>query len=86
MDKKFYRTTMIVGAILFIIGIILIFGATDIGRELAYHAIQANGGSMDTEEYMFIMKSQTLSFQLVGTVCSIVGGIGVLLFGYKSNC
>ena len=41
---------------------------------------------MDTEEYMFIMKSQTLSFQLVGTVCSIVGGIGVLLFGYKSNC
>lgn len=86
MDKKFYRTTMIGGMILFVIGLVLIFCASNIGRELAYHAIQANGGSMDTEEYMFIMKSQTLSFQLAGTVCSIVGGIGASIFGYKSNC
>ena len=33
-----------------------------------------------------IMKSQTLSFQLIGVVCSIVGGTGALFFGYKSNC
>lgn len=77
---------MIGGVILFVIGIILMFCATNIGRELAYHAIQANGGSMDTEEYMFIMKSQTLSFQLIGVVCSIVGGIGALFCGNKSNC
>ena len=86
MDKKFYRATMIGGVILFVIGIILIFCAADIGRELAYRALQANGGSMDTDEYMFIMRSKALSFQLVGTVCSIVGGIGVFLFEYKSSC
>ena len=86
MNKKFYRATMIGGVILFVIGIILILCATNIGRELASHAMQANGGSMYTDEYMFIMKSQTLSFQLIGVVCSIVGGTGALFFGYKSNC
>ena len=85
MDKRFYRATIIGGVILFVIGVILILYATDIGRELASHAIQANGGSMATDEYMFIMQSKTLSFQLVGTVCSIVGGIGVFLIEYKSN-
>lgn len=85
MDKKFYRATVIGGVILFVIGIILILYAADIGGELAHHAIQANGGSMATEEYMFIMQSKTLSFQLVGTVCAIVGGIGVFLFEYKRN-
>ena len=85
MDKKFYRTTIIGGVILFAIGIVLILCATNIGRDLAYHAIQANGGSMATDEYMFIMQSKTLSFQLVGTVCAIVGGIGVFLFEYKRN-
>ena len=86
MDKKLYRATMIGGVILFVIGIFLILYAADLGRELAYQAIQANGGSMDTEEFMFIMRSKTLSFQLAGTVCSIVGGIGVFLFEYKSSC
>ena len=86
MDKKFYWAAMISGAILFVIGIVLVLCAVDIGRELAHHAIQANGGSMATDEFMFIMQSKTLSFQLVGTVCSIVGGIGVFLFEYKSSC
>ena len=86
MNKKFCRAIMISGVILFVIGIILILYAADIGRELASHAIQANGGSMAADEYMFIMQSKTLSFQLAGTVCSIVGGIGALLFGYKNNC
>ena len=86
MDKKFYRATMIGGAILFAIGVILILYAADIGGELAHHAIQANGGSMATEEYMFIMQSKTLSFQLIGTICSIVGGIGSFLFAYKHSC
>lgn len=89
MDKKFYKATMIGGVILFAIGIVLILCAADIGRELAHHAIQANGGSMDTEEFMFIMRSKTLSFQLAGTVCSVVGGVvggtGAILCGYKSN-
>ena len=86
MNKKIYKAAMISGVILFVIGILLIIYAADIGRELAYRALQANGGSMATDEFMFIMQSKALSFQLVGTVCSIVGGIGVLLFGYKSCC
>lgn len=72
--------------LLFVIGIILILCAADIGRELASHALRANGGSMDTEEYMFIMQSKTFSFQLVGTVCSVVAGISAFLFRYKRNC
>ena len=84
MNKKSYKA-VIGGVILFVIGIMLILYAADIGRELAHRAIQANGGSMDTEEFMFIMKSKTLSFQLIGTVCSVIGGIGVFLFEYKSN-
>lgn len=34
MNKKFYRATMIGGVILFVIGIMLILYAADIGREL----------------------------------------------------
>lgn len=87
MDKKFCRASMAGGVILFVIGIILILWAADIGMKLASHAIRANGGSMATDEYMFIMESKTLSFQLAGTVCSIaggvIGGIGVFFSGYK---
>ena len=65
MNKRFYRTTMLGGVILFVIGIILILFTANIGRELAHYAIQANGGSIDTEEYLFIMQTQILSFQFI---------------------
>lgn len=85
MDKKKLNIAQTVCLALFMVGIILLFSATKIGVSAAENAIQANGGSMDTEMFYLIMKSTTLSYQIGGAVCSLIGGIGMVLFTYKSK-
>lgn len=63
----------------------MIFNAPNIGMDKANQVIQAYGGSMDTEKYYFIMKSNTLSYQIGGGICSLVGGIGALLLVPQYN-
>lgn len=82
--KNVKRTMVIVGILLFVIGILVLFNGANIGLFLAEKAIHANGGSMDTQQYHFIMESNTLSYQLGGAIIAIIGGICAVLFGYKS--
>ena len=68
-------------AVLFLVGIVLLFSAGEIGQQIGSAAIRANGGSMDTEQFYMIIKSSTLSWQLAGAILSLLGGIGGIVFG-----
>jgi hypothetical protein len=80
--KRINWIIVIVGLLLFVAGGILLFNATNIGVSLARKAIQNNGGSLNTEEYYLILKSNTLSYQLGGTILSIIGFCTAIV-GYK---
>lgn len=81
--KHTERMMTAIGICLFVAGMIVLFNGTNIGMFLANQTLSANGGSMGTEKYYFIMESNTLSCQLGGTVLSIIGGISTVIFGYR---
>ena len=82
MQRKNLTAAVALGTILFVVGIILLLAAPNLGIAAADHAIQANGGSMDTEKYYFIMKSTALSCQIGGAICAFPGGLGAVLGRY----
>ncbi|MCC3866207.1 hypothetical protein K0040_18295 [Terrisporobacter petrolearius] len=82
MKKKIVKNSIIVMGISFVIGIILVFKSPSIGQNMGDNAIQENDGSMDTNQYEMIIKSNTESFRTGGLVISLIGGLGLLLSGY----
>lgn len=80
MKKRTYDTAIFIAVLLLILGVILLFSATSLGQSAGDAAIRGNGGSMDTSRYYMIMESATLSWQLVGTVLGLTGGIGSVVF------
>lgn len=74
---------VVVGVLLFVVGIIVLFNGTNIGIDIANKALHANGGSMDTEMYHFIMKSSALSYQIGGGIFAFIGGASTIIFGQK---
>ena len=85
MDKELKRMVLVVGAISLVIGMIVLFSATNFGLAMAQNAINANGGSMDTEMYYWIMQSNARSFQMGGAIVSALGGLVTILGLYKMN-
>lgn len=79
MSQKVKKVLFTVGSILFIAGIMILLSAVNFGLETAQNAIQANGGTMATEEYYWIMQTNTLSFQLLGSILSVLGGLLTIL-------
>ncbi len=82
------------GLVLFAAGLILIFCAAPLGIDAAGSALRANGGTMDSGRYQFILESRTVSCQLGGVVCALTGGASALLAAFlqgaaprtDSNC
>lgn len=75
---------VVVGILLFVIGIIVLFNGTNIGMGIAEKALQTNEGLIDTEKYHFIMKSNALSCQIGGGIIALIGGISAIVFGNKT--
>ncbi|MGM9929234.1 MAG: hypothetical protein ACI35P_14915 [Bacillus sp. (in: firmicutes)] len=82
MKRKVAQNLLMAMGISFIIGLVLIFSSGAIGESLGDHAIQANGGMMDTSDYERIITSNTENFRMGGAILSLVGGFGLLLSGY----
>ena len=81
MKKRFALISLIVMAGLFIGGLIMLFNSTAAGQNDGQRAIQANGGTMDTQQYNNIINSTTENFRTAGMVISLVGGFGLLISG-----
>lgn len=83
MKKNYVLNALIVMSMLFIGGLVLLFSSTKIGQEAGHTAIQANGGSMDGQQYNYVINSTSENYRTGGMVIALVGGFGVLISGYE---
>ena len=81
MKKNFVVNALLVMSITFIIGLVLIFVAPSIGRNVGDRAI-INSGGMDTIQFERIINETTTSFRMIGLVISLVSGFGIITSGY----
>lgn len=81
MRKKFIITSSLITLVLFISGLTMIFKSTDLGQSKGFSAMQANGGSMDTQRYYGIINSTSENYRSAGAIISLVGGLGMILSG-----
>ena len=82
MKKRFALISFIVMVGLLISGLVMMLNSTTAGRNEGQRVIQANGGSMDTQQYNNIINSTTENFRAAGMVISLVGGFGLIIIGY----
>lgn len=81
--KKNVTILLAICVVLFVVGMFVLLNSVNIGMSFASKAIQQNGGSMDTAQYNFIMQYNMLVYLICGGICSLIGGLGALIFGYK---
>lgn len=82
MKKKYVLTSLVIMSVLFIGGLVMLFSSTMMGQNEGHRTIQANGGSMDTQQYYGIINSTTENYRTAGMIISLVGGLGMLISGY----
>jgi hypothetical protein len=82
MKKRFALISLIIMVGLLVGGLVMMFNSTTAGRNEGQRAIQAYGGTMDTQQYNNIINSTTENFRTAGMVISLVGGFGLLISGY----
>lgn len=80
--KRYSKVLGVAGVIIFVIGMVLALNSVNIGMDAASVAIQEAGGSMDTEQFYFIMQSTANAYLVCGAVSALIGGLAAIIFGY----
>ncbi len=76
MEKKNLILALF-GAI-FIIGIAILIGSTELGANNMSGIMQMNGGSMDTNIYLIYLEQSIIKFRFLGSILSILSGLGII--------
>lgn len=74
-------TVITIALVLIVVGIIVICSATSIGNTAGIAAIRQAGGSMDTNNHLFIKETVAESCQIIGALCTAIGGYAAVKFG-----
>lgn len=82
MKKSKEAFICIIGAILFVIGIVMVFNSVSIASDLTDAFITKAGHSFETSQLNTIFSGHITNTQICGTVISVVGGLAAVLFGY----
>lgn len=80
--KQCSKILSVVGLGVFVIGIVILLNAANIGIDSANVAVQNAGGSMDGDRYSYIMTSTTTAYMICGAIVSAIGGLAAVVFGY----
>lgn len=83
MKKNILRICFFVGTILFIIGVVILFRAVDMGMGQMYEVVTKAGHSFEQSRLDMIAEQAIKNFRIMGTITSIVGGSVAILFGYQ---
>lgn len=62
----------------FVIGLIVLINSTTLGDHETSNIVKAYGGSMDTNKYLIYLEQSIIKYRFVGSILSILGGLGVL--------
>uniref|UniRef100_UPI004056FCCE hypothetical protein n=1 Tax=Acetatifactor sp. TaxID=1872090 RepID=UPI004056FCCE len=81
--KQYSKVMCVIGTIFFVVGIVVLLSAVNLGMDAANIAIQKNGGSMETERFYYIMQSTANTYMIGGSIVSVIGGLASIVFGYQ---
>ena len=83
MEKRTIGITTVItiAIVLIVIGIIIICLSASIGNAVGSTAIRQAGGSMDMNRYQFIKETTAESCQIIGALCTAIGGYAAVKFG-----
>jgi len=65
---------MSISLLLFIIGLIVVFGSVSWGIETANTFLSSQGGSMDSAQFMIVLQEYINTYRWAGSILSIVSG------------
>ncbi len=85
MNTNSKSIEVVIGVILFVIGVILLMSSTSLGLVIAHNTIISNGGAMDTQMYYWILQSNALNFRILGTILAVVGVFLVIYTRYTTK-
>ena len=82
--KKVSKNSRLLGKLLifgvvFVIGIIILMNSINLGDNEMSNIMNAHGGRMDTNAYMIYLEQSIIKYRIVGSILSLLGGIGVVL-------
>ena len=80
--KKFAITALVIMCVIFMTGLILVFSAPSIGQNAGEAFVRRQNGSFFMEDRIAIIDNTARSYQLSGSLISIIGGFGIILSGY----
>ena len=76
MEKSNLKS--IIFGVIFVIGLIILMDSINLGNHEISNIMKANGGSMDTAKYLIYLEQSIIKYRFVGSILSILGGLGVL--------
>ena len=85
MNKRLHLILLTFSISLAIIGIVILFNSIELGRGVMVEMMAQNGGSMNTDTYHIYLQAAISNFRILGTILTILGGAGCLLYLNK-NC
>lgn len=80
-DSKINGLTgkLLIFGTVFVIGIIILMSSINLADIERSNIMEAHGGSMDTNKYMVYLEQSVIKYRVLGSILSILGGLGVLI-------
>lgn len=81
--KMVVKVVTVIGVLVFIIGVIVLIRALDMGMDKMYAVVTEAGHSFAESSIDVIIKEATNNFRVLGAILSAVGGFMSVMFGYQ---
>ena len=69
---------LIIWLVLFAVGLLILFNSVTWGHEAANSYLSAQGGGMDTAQFMIIVQESINIYQWLGSILALIGGLGFI--------
>lgn len=70
--------SIIIALVLFAIGVFMLFHSVMWGQQAANSYLLAQGGGMDTAQFMIILQESISTYRWLGGILSLIGGLGLV--------
>jgi hypothetical protein len=67
---------MVIALVLFVVGIIVIFGSVSWGSKAANAYLRSQGGGMDTAQFMIVLQEYINIYRWIGSILSVISSLG----------
>ena len=69
---------IIISVVLFVVGLILVFGSVSWGSNAANTYLRSQGGSMDTTRFAISLEGYINMYRWIGSILSVTGALGFI--------